>query len=95
LFVEVTGEQLDRILQLALAVDQRALAKFGGHHDRADEDRRDQKPAAKGQPQHRPPDRRGQMPSDRPGPGADAPHVLKEIAHSPFSRGYAYNALIS
>ena len=59
LLVEVTGKQEHGVLQLAFAVEKRALAEFTGHHDGADENRRDQQAAAKGQPQHRAPDGRG------------------------------------
>ena len=59
-----------------------------GHHDGADEDRRDQQSTAKGQPQHGAADRHGQMPSDRLGPGPDFfPTCLKEIAHFPLLPG--------
>ena len=48
--------------------------------------------AAKRQPQHRAPDRRGKMPSDGRGSGHEVLHIVKQIAHFPFSRGYAYDA---
>ncbi len=50
LLIEVTLEQQHRIFQLALAVGQRTFAELADHHDGADEDRRDQQPAAKRQP---------------------------------------------
>ena len=91
LLVEVTGKQEDGVLQLALAVDKRTLAEFTGHHDGADENRRDQQTAAKGQPQHRAPDGRGKVPPGRHGSGLHALQVLKQAAHSPFSRVHAYD----
>jgi hypothetical protein len=54
LLIEVPGQQQHRILELALAVAQRALAEFADHHDGAGEDRRNQEAAAKHEPQHRP-----------------------------------------
>ena len=81
LLVEVTGKQEDGILQFALAVEKRALAEFTGHHDGADENRRDQQPAAKGQPQHRAPDGRGKVPPGGCGSGLHAVQVVKQTAH--------------
>ena len=87
LLVEVTGEQQNGVFQFALAVDQRAFAEFAGHHDGAEENRRHQQAAAQRQPQHRPPDRGGKMPSDGRGSGLQVLHVVKQIEHFPFSPG--------
>ena len=92
LLVEVTGEQQNGVFQFALAVDQRAFAEFAGHHDGADENRRDQQAAAKRQPQHRPPDRRGKMPPGGRGSGPHAVQMVKQIAHFPLLPGlHAYD----
>ncbi len=91
LLVEVTGKQEDGVLQLALAVEKRALAEFTGHHDGADENRRDQQAAAKRQPQHRAPDGRGKVPPGGCGSGLHAVQVVKQTVHSPFSREHAYD----
>ncbi len=87
LLVEVTGKQEDGILQLAFAVAKRAFAEFSGHHDGAGENRRDQQAAAKGQPQHRPPDGRGKMPAGGCGSGAHAVQMVKQTAHFPLLSG--------
>ena len=91
LLVEMTGEQQGGILQLTLAVDQRAFAEFAGHHDGADEDRRNQQTAAKRQPQHWSPDRRGKMPSGSRHSGLHALRIVKQFAHFPSPRGHAYD----
>ena len=69
-----------------------ALAELAGHHDGADENRRNQQAAAKRQPQHRPPDRRGKVSPGGCRSGLHAVHVVKQIVHSPFSREHAYDA---
>ena len=51
LLVEMAGQQQNGIFQLALAVGERALAEFAGHHDGAENDGRDQQAAADDQPE--------------------------------------------
>ncbi len=52
LLVEMPGQQQDCIFQLALAIDERVLAKLTDGHDGRGKDAGDEQRAAQGQPQH-------------------------------------------
>ena len=89
--IEVTGEEHDRVFQLALAIDQRALAEFADRHGRDDEDSHDQKHAAQGQPQDGTTAGQG-LPAVPRGSRHSGCHRCKDLAHSPSLDEQEYTA---